>query len=89
MNIFEDLFLLERIDHLIRTKSTGNAEELGKKIGKSERSASRYIEELQSLGLPIAYDKKRHTFYYTESVKLDFLLQVGAEKLLTIHGGEK
>lgn len=89
MNIFSDLFLLQRIDHLIRTRATGTPKKLGNLLNISECSVYRMIERLRDMGLPIAYDKKFHTYYYKEPVKWNVEFVVGNEKLIQIHGGEK
>lgn len=89
MNIFSDLFLLQRIDHLIRTRATGNPKALGDLLNISECSVYRLMERLKDQGLPIAYDKQTRTYYYTDAViwKVEFV--VGDEKLLNIQGGER
>jgi hypothetical protein len=89
MNIFSDLFLLQRIDHLVRTRATGTPKDLGGLLGISECSVYRMIERLRDMGLPIAYDKQAHTYYYKAPVKWKVEFVVGDEKLLTIQGGEK
>ncbi len=88
MNIFADLFLLQRIDHLIRTRATGTPKALGALLDISECSVYRLMERLKDQGFPIAYDKQTRTYYYTEAViwKVEFV--VGDEKLLKIQGGE-
>lgn len=89
MKIFDELFLLQRIDYLIRTRSTGTPKTLGDRLGISECSVYRLIERLKGQGLPIAYDKHSRTYYYTESVKWNVEFIVGAEKIINIRGGEK
>ena len=89
MNIFTDLFLLQRIDHLILTRATGTPVELAERLSISERKLYRLIGELRDQGFPIAYDKPADTYYYSEPVKIEFSILVGQEKLMTIRGGEK
>ncbi len=89
MNLFSDLFLLQQIDHLIRTRATGNPKALSKRLAISEPSVYRLMERLKEQGFPIAYDKQEHTYYYMEPVKWSAEFLVGAEKLLSIRGGEK
>jgi len=89
MNIFKDLFLLQQIDHLVRTRATGTPTQLAARLDTSERKVYRLLGELRDQGLPIAYDKQADTYYYVEPVTLDFSIVVGSEKLLTIKGGEK
>ncbi|MBC7776523.1 MAG: hypothetical protein H7246_13905 [Phycisphaerae bacterium] len=89
MNIFSDLFLLQRIDHLIRTRSTGAPAQLAFRLSTSERNLYRLMGELRDQGFPIAYDKQADTYYYSEQVKIEFSILVGQDKLMAIRGGEK
>ncbi|MCK6690901.1 MAG: hypothetical protein L6Q97_02235 [Thermoanaerobaculia bacterium] len=88
MKIFEDLFLLQRVDYLIRTRATGTPAQLARRLETCERNIFRLIGQLRDIGLPILYDKKLETYYYAEPVKLEFSIAVGAEMLLQIRGGE-
>ncbi len=87
--LFEDLFLLERMDHLIRTKSTGTIEELAGRLETYRRNTERLIAIFRDMGLPVAYDKEKKTYYYEEEVKIHFEIVVGKEALMQIHGGNK
>lgn len=87
MDIFSNLFFLQRIDHLIRTRATGSPEQLASRLSVSERNVYRLIKELKCQGFPIAYDKQANTYYYSEPVRLDFSIIIGPEKLLAIRGG--
>lgn len=89
IKIFDDLFLLQQIDHLIRTRATGTPEQLASRLGACERDVFRLIADLRDQGFPIAYDRQAYTYCYMEPVKLDITIMVGSEKLLTIQGGEK
>jgi hypothetical protein len=89
INLFNDLFLLQRIDHLIRTRATGSPKALASKLEISECSVYRLLDDLKIQGLPIAYDRQAHTYYYTDQVvwRVEFL--VGTEKLISLKGGKK
>lgn len=87
MQIFEDLFYFQRIDHLIRTRATGSPDDLARRIGLSRRHLLRLISALREQGFPIAFDKCRNTYYYTESVKIRFEVIVGDDELFRIQGG--
>lgn len=89
MNIFSDLFLLQRIDHLVRTRATGTPVQLACRLNTSERNLYRLIGELKDQGFPIAYDKQSDTYYYSQQVKIEFSILVGQENLMAIRGGEK
>lgn len=85
--LFEKANLLERINNLIRTKSTGTPLQLAKKLGCCERALYDKIEELRSCGFPIEYDHERKCYYYTKEVKINFSITVDNQKLLEIKGG--
>lgn len=89
MNIFNDLFLLQRLDHLIRTRATGNPFRLAKRLEVCERTVYRLISKLRDAGLPIAYDKGTETYYYEEPVHIRVDIQVNGDSLLRINGGVK
>jgi DNA-binding transcriptional regulator YiaG len=45
MNLMENIFLLERIDYLIRTKSAGAPKDFARRLGISVRTLHRYLSE--------------------------------------------
>lgn len=85
MNLISDLFLLERLDYLIRTKATGTPRELASRLKASERNVYRLIGKLREEGFPIAYDKCAESYYYDAEVYMRFDIIVGQESLLTIQ----
>jgi len=87
MNLFEDLFILQRIDHLIRTRATGSPKNLANRLRVSECTIYRLIEYLKDQGFPIAYNKTEQTYHYVHTVKLHIELVVGSDKILSIRGG--
>lgn len=89
MNFFSDLFLLQRIDHLVRTRATGTPKRLAERLQISQRNMFRLISDLREQGFPIAYDKQAETYYYSEPVKIEISILVGNENLMHIRGGEK
>lgn len=89
MNLFDDLFMLQRIDHLIRMQATGTPAQLASRLQVSERKVYRLLEQLKDQGFPIAYDKQKDSYYYETVVKIEFSVVVGEEKVVFIRGGEK
>ena len=87
MNIFKDLFLLQRLDHLIRTRATGCPARLATRLEASERTVYRLVTHMRDAGLPIAYDKAEETYYYTEPVQIQVEIQVNGDSLVRIKGG--
>lgn len=55
---------MQRIDYLIRTKSTGTPKQFAKKLCISERQLYKYMKNLKELGAPIKYCKNRNTYHY-------------------------
>ena len=55
MNLFADLFLIQRIDHLLRTRATGTPVQLAERLGINERKLYRLMGEFRDQGFPIAY----------------------------------
>jgi hypothetical protein len=88
MHIFEELFLLQRIDNLIRTRATGAPKILAQRLEVSECSVYRLIERLRDEGFPIRYDKKGQSYYYSKPVTWHAEFVVGDDKLLSIKGGK-
>ncbi|MES2457424.1 MAG: hypothetical protein V4594_17845 [Bacteroidota bacterium] len=74
-----DLTRLERIDFLIRTKSTGTPREFAARLGLSIAAWYNYRDEMQDWGAKIAYSKSRRTYYYIETglFKIGFLKELG------------
>ncbi|MEQ1746799.1 MAG: hypothetical protein ABMA02_15305 [Saprospiraceae bacterium] len=88
IKLFDDFYLLQRLDHLIRTRATGTPCDLADRLGTSKRDVCRIIADLREQGFPIGYDREGGTYYYKEPVKLDVSIAVGGKKLLSIQGGE-
>jgi predicted DNA-binding transcriptional regulator YafY len=72
MALFEHIQILKRFDVLIRLENTGTANEIAKLLEISRRTVFTYIEELESFGAEIAYNKISKTFYYTQKFTLKF-----------------
>lgn len=60
----ETLRRIKYIDHLIQKKRTGNAGELGEKLGISRTAIFQYINLMKENGAPIKFSKSRQTYYY-------------------------
>ncbi len=69
-NVDSLLDFVSRIDDMIYRKATGTPAELAEKLGVSERSLYRFIRKMKCLNLPIAYDKHKRTYYYTQAGRL-------------------
>lgn len=66
---------LERLNHLIHLKATGNPKILSHRLNISERSLYQYISLLKSLGAPVHYDRFRETYFYDNGFSFSFRFQ--------------
>lgn len=69
---------LEFLDHLIRSKSTGDPTLLSKRLGISKRTLFDFLGLMRDLGAPIAYCKDRKSYIYTKSGKFPVRFQFDA-----------
>lgn len=63
---------IERMDRLIRTKSTGTPTTLASKLKVSERCVYNYLNLMKFLGAPIKYCRTRNSYYYDYNGKFNF-----------------
>ena len=78
------------LDTLIRKRATGCPKELAKRLGITERAWFKIRDELVSeLGLPLAYDPHRQTYYYTEEGQLvfQFMRKLDTDSMEKLEGG--
>ena len=61
-----------RLDSLIRRKSTGSPAQLAHRLGVSEATIYRYIQELKEMGAPIKYCRERQSYKYESTFELQF-----------------
>lgn len=62
----------DRLDGLIRRKSTGSPRELAAKLNLSERSLYELINQMKELGAPITYCQPKKSYVYDIPVKFSF-----------------
>ena len=65
------IMLIDRMDGLIRRKSTGSPREFADKLNVSRSMLMYYISEMKDLGAPIKYSKYLGTYYYHIDVHFD------------------
>lgn len=63
---------IEQIDTMIKCRRTGPPEELAHRLGLSPSTVYNYINFMKKAGAPIAYSKKRRTYYYLYTVEFNF-----------------
>lgn len=59
-------YRLDRLDYLIRTKTTDTPTALAKRLGISVRALYEFLDLMRALDAPISYCKKCKSYYYTE-----------------------
>jgi predicted DNA-binding transcriptional regulator YafY len=79
MNLQEQINLLRRVDQLIRLKATGTPKGLAQRLGMSESTLYRVIDEMKCMDFPIAYDKQQQSYYYEKEVRFSFEVSVFSE----------
>lgn len=57
---------LQKVDHFIRRRSTGTAEELGQKLEVSARTAKEVIATMREFGAPVYFDRQHNSYCYSE-----------------------
>ena len=72
MYTFKKLQRLKRLHGLVQLKSTGTPHQLARRLDVSLATVSRDIEWLRSIDTPIAYDRDRQTYFYTQEYNLQF-----------------
>jgi len=72
MTFVEQLRMIQRLDALIRRKSTGSPKQLAGRLNVSRASLYRYLNELRNLGAHVEYCSNRGSYFYNEPFELDF-----------------
>lgn len=85
MTFIEKLYLIERIDQLIRLKATGSTQDLAIRLNLSRSTTYEIIEVMKSMGADIIYCKDRKSYCYTK----EFELAIGFVEKKSIKGGKK
>jgi hypothetical protein len=68
---FKELFLIERIDQLIRLRTTGNPLNLANKLNFSERQVYNIINKMKTVyNAPIEFDRNCNSYKYKESGRI-------------------
>lgn len=81
---------IKQVDRLIRTKSTGPADEFACKLQISKRQVYNIIDEFKSFGLCISYNRNLRSFVYDRPYKLDIsfdVTELAEEDMRQTEGG--
>jgi len=92
MALYNYINRIERMDRLIRRKSTGNPKELAEKLNISERWLYIFLDELRSeLDCPIRYDRRKRSYVYEipGRIAIGFESEMENSELKKVSGGKK
>lgn len=76
MKTLEILERYQKIDKLIKRRSTGNPKSFAKKLGVSKSQLFNYLEELRDRGAEISYNKTLETYIYRKPVEITAVFSV-------------
>lgn len=76
MNKIKTLENLQKLHLLIEAECTGPPQALARRMELSERSVYNLLEVLKDFNAPVAYNRKRKTYYYGGHFKLDFRISL-------------
>ena len=88
MKLIQQLQQLERLDALIRRKSTGSPKELARKFSVSERTVYNLLEALRQMGAEIEYCHSRCSYYYKLQMKFRYGFIVDSSMDGKVKGGQ-
>lgn len=75
MKTIEQINRLQRIDQLIRTKSTGCPDDFARKLNISVSTLFELLNCLKQIGADIKYNRDKLTYMYEVPTKLIFKLE--------------
>jgi hypothetical protein len=67
---------LRYADRLIRLEATGTPRDFARKLNISESYLYGVLDEMKIMGLPLAYNRTRLTYFYTRPVRLRIEIEV-------------
>lgn len=77
MLLFKSIELIQQIDFLIRTRSTGCALDLAIRLGVSRRTVYNYLNDLKELGAPLSWCYHQNSYVYPEGYKIEIRINDG------------
>ncbi len=82
MKFAEQIERLQKVDKLIRNKSTGPPDELARNLGVSRSQLYNIISFFNELGVEVKYSKSSASFYYLsdkEKIEINFSVKIISE----------
>ncbi len=85
MSFKERIDLLKTLDFYVRTQTTGSPKEFAQKLGVSESTLYRLIDDAIQLGADIKYSSRRESYYY----RVHGSISIGFEQFAPPPAGDK
>jgi predicted DNA-binding transcriptional regulator YafY len=76
MSLIRSVKIIQRIDFLVRSRSTGSARDLSRRFGVSRRTIFEYLSDLRELGAPISWSYEYNSYIYHEG----FFIEINFSK---------
>lgn len=87
MTLLNKLEMIERIDGLVRRKSTGTPKHLASRLNISERCLFKTLKLMKEMGAPLYYCIARETYVYEYEVSYTIGFQRSSSALNKVVGG--
>jgi len=88
MNLMNQIRRIERLDQLIRLKSTGTPKELAQRLGISKKTLYNTLNFMKNEGAKIYFCTSRQSFCYEREVYFYFGFSFEKVRLKQIRGGK-
>lgn len=87
MGFIDQINLLSRIHHMLELKCTGSPSEFAYKLGISERTLFRKLEELRDSGIEIRYASEQRSYVYPNNTRIRVEMIKDESETKTVKGG--
>jgi len=87
MGSIDQINLLSRIHHMIELKCNGSPAEFAHKLGVSERTLFRKLEELRDSGIEIRYASERRSYVYLNNTRIRVEMIKDESETKSVKGG--
>ncbi|MBW8323717.1 MAG: bacteriocin [Prolixibacteraceae bacterium] len=88
--LLQQIELIERIDQLIRLKSTGTPKKFAQRLDISEASLYRLIETIKGMDAPVEFSIRYQSYVYSDEVNFMcgfFRKELSYNELQKVNGG--
>lgn len=89
MSLMDQIRRIERLDQLIRLKSTGSPKELAQRLGISKKTLYNTLNFMKNEGAKIYFSTSRQSFCYEKDIYFYFGFSMEKVQLKQIRGGKR